>query len=529
MKYFYALLQVIICCTFVQQGYTQQNLVLNPSFEDIDYNRLLCGSYQGGNDFDNVAYHWTIPSLGTSDIFHMSLNPSCTSHPLFPGNDQLPRTGDSMAHIIVLTGGVTGNSREYLQGELSQPLTAGKKYTIAFFTALKANPPVGLGVPGNLGVKFFTAPYFQPTSFRINQADANFPLTITNIDDWFLVEMEFTPQVSGLQYFIIGNFTLGIGDINTMHTYLIDDVSIIVDPFEQMGPYCQGESFTLPKVSEEGYTGTWSPAVNNQQTTTYTFTPDDPSIPSYTMTVEIIPLMEPEFTIEKSVCYGTNLTLPTVSNNGYSGVWSPKFNPHQTTTYTFKPDISDAKPCIKPIRHTVEIKMYIDFKLEYYCKQGIAYIEAIVSQPSSQNIFEWKINEIPVNETSHLLNLSTHNNLLKDYNIIELTVTSEDGCSSTKFIEREDKGSWCTIQKGISPNGDGLNDYFDLESFGGVYLRIFNRYGIKIYENSLYTNQWWGQSTNGTLLPTGTYFYNIQTVRGETFTGWIQLINEIKN
>ena len=43
------------------------------------------------------------------------------------------------------------------------------------------------------------------------------------------------------------------------------------------------------------------------------------------------------------------------------------------------------------------------------------------------------------------------------------------------------------------------------------------------YENSNYKNEWHGQSKKGENLPTGTYFYQIQTKIGEEFTGYIQL------
>ena len=44
--------------------------------------------------------------------------------------------------------------------------------------------------------------------------------------------------------------------------------------FDQIGPFTSGTNFTLPTVSGNGITGSWSPAINNTQTTTYTFTPD---------------------------------------------------------------------------------------------------------------------------------------------------------------------------------------------------------------------------------------------------------------
>ena len=118
--------------------------------------------------------------------------------------------------------------------------------------------------------------------------------------------------------------------------------------------------------------------------------------------------------------------------------------------------------------------------------------------------------------------LLDYQNLLQDLNIIEFSFTDVNGCSYSKQIEI--KGDYlCDIQKGISPNGDGLNDYLDLVAFGGVDLKIFNRYGNVVYQNANYRNQWYGQSNAGKDLPSGTYFYQIQTHFGEAFTGWIQL------
>ena len=44
------------------------------------------------------------------------------------------------------------------------------------------------------------------------------------------------------------------------------------------------------------------------------------------------------FTQIEDICQGTELTLPTTSNNGITGVWSPQFDPNNTTAYTFEPD-----------------------------------------------------------------------------------------------------------------------------------------------------------------------------------------------
>ena len=81
----------------------------------------------------------------------------------------------------------------------------------------------------------------------------------------------------------------------------------------------------------------------------------------------------------------------------------------------------------------------------------------------------------------------------------------------------------CRIQKGISANNDGENDFFDLEGQDVANLQIFNRYGVKVYSRRDYTNQWYGQSNDGEELPDGTYYYMIDYNAGESKTGWIYI------
>ncbi len=98
------------------------------------------------------------------------------------------------------------------------------------------------------------------------------------------------------------------------------------------------------------------------------------------------------------------------------------------------------------------------------------------------------------------------------------------GCSYD--FEFTANGTTCNIQKGISPNGDGKNDSFDLSGLQVRKISIFNRYGKIVYDFSNYTNQWYGQSNKGDELPDGTYYYSFEREGGESKTGWIYINRE---
>lgn len=63
-------------------------------------------------------------------------------------------------------------------------------------------------------------------------------------------------------------------DEKTLTGRLVVNVGNIVPEFDQAGPYCEGTTVNdLPTTSNNGITGRWTPAITNS-TNTYTFTPD---------------------------------------------------------------------------------------------------------------------------------------------------------------------------------------------------------------------------------------------------------------
>ena len=103
-----------------------------------------------------------------------------------------------------------------------------------------------------------------------------------------------------------------------------------------------------------------------------------------------------------------------------------------------------------------------------------------------------------------------------------VTVTNAEGCYKTEPITLA--RIFCGIQKGISVNNDGDNEFFDLTLLNVKHLSIFNRYGMKVYSKGGYTNEWKGQSDKGDELPDGTYYYIIDFNDNlPAKTGWIYI------
>ena len=119
-----------------------------------------------------------------------------------------------------------------------------------------------------------------------------------------------------------------------------DFISTIPE-FDLNATYCQGDLIpALPILSNEGISGTWTPALNSNQTTTYTFiTSEGECATSTAVTISINPSTTPLFSPIDPICAGEPLTaLPKSSINGIVGSWSPALNNATTSTYTFSPN-----------------------------------------------------------------------------------------------------------------------------------------------------------------------------------------------
>jgi gliding motility-associated-like protein len=117
--------------------------------------------------------------------------------------------------------------------------------------------------------------------------------------------------------------------------------------------------------------------------------------------------------------------------------------------------------------------------------------------------------------------------VIENEGVYNLTITTPDGC--VIMHEWEVADATCAqpfIPKGVSPNGDGKNDAFDLTGLDVKQLDIFNRYGLQVFSQQHYTTQWHGQTNEGDVLPDGTYYYRILKHDGINITGWVYVNHE---
>ncbi|HWI91261.1 MAG TPA: T9SS type B sorting domain-containing protein [Flavisolibacter sp.] len=151
--------------------------------------------------------------------------------------------------------------------------------------------------------------------------------------------------ISGLNAGIYSDFELLINGCTTsLNTGLILSNPVIIPKFNKVAAFCAGTTApTLPTTSLNGITGTWSPSViNNTVSGTYTFTPDAAQCGvSVTMNVTVTPRTTPTFSFGTvlTICSGGSVPLlPTTSQNGITGTWSPSSVSNvNSATYTFTP------------------------------------------------------------------------------------------------------------------------------------------------------------------------------------------------
>lgn len=190
-------------------------------------------------------------------------------------------------------------------------------------------------------------------------------------------------------------------------------------------------------------------------------------------------------------------------------------------------------------------------KVEDMLPNGYNYVSSSTSIGSyNDGSGIWNVGSI-VNGASETLIITAYVNPVGDWlNIAELIDVNEidlDSSPNNGDIFEDDMDQVATdpiipltIPEGFSPNGDGINELFEIEFLEVLYpnfaMEIVDRYGNLVYNykhngDPYNTPDWWNGFSNGKMnfsseiLPAGTYFYTIYFNNDdrEPKNGWIYL------
>ena len=183
---------------------------------------------------------------------------------------------------------------------------------------------VSTAVAATINLSATPAPIAQPQTFCNNATVANLVATGTNLN-WYTVlnggtTLDTTTALTTGTYYV----SQTIGTCESVRTAVAVIISPQVTPtFTPIASTCSGSNLTaLPTTSNNGITGTWSPAINNNVTTTYTFTPDAGQCA--TTTTQTINITAPKVTSPISFVAPTTTVAALTNVTIGTQIWTSK-------------------------------------------------------------------------------------------------------------------------------------------------------------------------------------------------------------
>ncbi len=183
----------------IQVNCQSRNLVLNPGFERYEE---CPKSHNPENQSHKLVPGWSYPTYAAPDYFNKCASTDAGVPQNFAGTSE-PKEGKGYVGAILT--GTEESRREYIQGELSEPMIAGKKYCVTFYYRLASGSRLAVD---QLSV------YFSNGEVKTEGTDAlKIKPQITTTEGLFLDNVENWEQLcrvyeakGGEKFFIIGNF-----------------------------------------------------------------------------------------------------------------------------------------------------------------------------------------------------------------------------------------------------------------------------------------------------------------------------------
>ncbi len=240
------------------------------------------------------------------------------------------------------------------------------------------------------------------------------------------------------------------------------------------------------------------------------------------VTSTIVNMLDPQQKAgdEAAICFGESVELTASGGTSYfwvsedstfvSNEVSPEVSPADSTKYYVT--ISDVNcTTIDSLQINVIPEVDFDFQIEkvYDC---FSRPKLKLLNNNTASGFTWVLGDG---------NVSEEENLMYDY--------SQDGVYTVRLIgendkcvfERQEEIKIATIKvpNVFTPSDGAPNERFEIVSASRERLKILNRWGKLVYENSDYQDDWTGED-----VPAGVYYYEVTIENETTCTGWVQVL-----
>ncbi len=157
--------------------------------------------------------------------------------------------------------------------------------------------------------------------------------------------------------------------------------------------------------------------------------------------------------------------------------------------------------------------------------QTICRYESIELTASGGQSYHWVLGdsiENPLLQSTIVTPLKTDT-----YRVVVTNLVCRDSADVIITVDRCLTELPSELPQVITPNGDGKNDalvFTDIDYFTNAKLTVYNRWSNIVFEGEHYNNDWEGTTTNGSLLPDGTYFYVLELGNGrEPYKNYIMI------
>jgi len=453
------IITTLLLYTFALTNLFSQNIVPNNSLEDT----VGCPPDQSVNcmiDYLQFAPPWYGPTCGSADFFHACSSPFRFGVPINSRGVEPAQDGQAYFGYFA-SGGGFNDFREYMQVKLLQPLVKGKTYYVRGYFSLSDIASIS----ASDGQEFFfsTNPFLDYSTTQVLTKTAhitNFGNIITNTNGWTLVCGTFVAD-SAYEYLTIGNFR---NELTTSH-----DISM-------MGPgpaYYFVDNILVSEYIPQSIT------INGKTI----YCPDE----------DVILTADGSFDTYSWV----NLTNPSIILSSTNTLID---SPSNTTTYIIKA----INTCFQDTaRDTIELTINSVITVNLNDTTACLGNTIILDPGNIAQQYMWSTGEV-----SQSITVSVDGNY-------QLNVSNGASCtgfgeSNISFINCDSTIGFF-IPNAFSPNGDGINDRFRIKSEGinvGT-LKIFNRWGRKVFESDDLNSGWDGKSNAGRPLNEGVYVYVI--------------------